>query len=116
MWSKLSEKNNPKRDSPKTKWLFFLSGIGLAFCLIILIEAIFFFDFRQKEKMVWKALDEKKIVLEDLRYFSTWDYIRTVYDYSELYNEHRKTGRLEYSIWTKDGLASYITNGDNVIY
>ena len=116
MANKISEQAPAKANGRKAKILYFLLGIGLGICLLFLIEAVLFHDFRQKEKMVWKALDEEKIILEDLRYFSSWDYIRTVYDYSELYNEHRKNGRLEYSIWTKDGLASYITNGDNVIY
>ena len=108
MANKIPEQVPAKANGRKVKILYFLLGIGLGICLLFLIEAALFHDFRQKEKMVWKALDEEKIVLEDLRYFSSWDYIRTVYDYS--------TGRLEYSIWTKDGLASYITNGDNVIY
>ena len=116
MVNRIFEQVPAKSNGRKAKILYFLLGTGLGICLLFLIEAALFHNFRQKEKMVWKALDEEKIVLEDLRYFSSWDYIRIVYDYSELYNEHRKTGRLEYSIWTKDGLASYITNGDHVIY
>ena len=64
MVNRIFEQVPAKSNGRKAKILYFLLGIGLGICLLFLIEAALFHNFRQKEKMVWKALDEEKIVLD----------------------------------------------------